>query len=113
MNYNFDLRPYEAKCFISDEDWQMIFESGAYIQTGKVYHAVFKRHVLTFKITEVENGLVNCELLSKRKVPCGKYKLPMLDNTMSFKQRSAVYLERERLQKGRELDDEHFLIYGT
>ena len=106
---NFDIRPFEAQCFVSDEEWQMILESGAYIQTGKVYHTVFKRNVITFKITEVGN----VELLNKRRVPCSKYELPMLDNTMSFKQRQAVYLERERLQKGRQLDDEHYLIYGT
>lgn len=108
MEFNFDITAYDSQCFMSDSEWAMVLESGAFVKTGKVYHTVFKRKVLTFKITNVGN----VELLRIRNIPCARYKLPMLDNILSFNQRAAAILECDRLSRGRELDDELFNIYG-
>lgn len=105
---DFDIRPFESKCFISDMEWQMILESGAYRKIGKCNYAVYKNHVLTFKIQE--NGLV--ELLQKRRKPAANYTLPALTMGMNFSQRVAVYKEERRLVRGQELDVEHYLKYA-
>ncbi len=105
---NFDIRPFESKCFISDKEWQMITESGAYRKIGKCYYAVYKNHVLTYMIKD--NGLI--ELLQKRRKPVVNYTLPALTVGMNFQQRVAVYKEERRLVRGQELDVEHFLKYA-
>lgn len=104
---DYDILPFESQCFLSDLEWSAIIESGTYIKTGNVYHTIFKKEVITFKMNEI--GM--CELLNRRKIPCKKYKLPIIDKNLSFSARKSVYLERENLQKGRELDDSNFLKY--
>lgn len=105
---DFDIRPFESKCFISDKEWQMIIQSGSFQKIGKCYYAVYKNHVLTFSIQK--NGIIN--LLQKRKKPAENYELPALTVGMSFDKRVAVYKEERRLIRGQELDVEHFLKYA-
>ena len=109
MTFDFDLGPFEIKCFISDMEWQMIIQSGSFMKLGKCNYAVYRNHVLTFIIRE--NGLI--ELLNKRRIPCKNYVLPIVTNTMNYSQRVNAYLEQSRISKGVELDAEHFLKYGT
>lgn len=106
---DFDIRPFESKCFISDREWSMIIQSRALIKLGKCYYAVYKNHVLTFFIHK--NGLI--DLLQKRRKPAVNYVLPALVIGMSFKQRVAVYKEERRLMRGEELDVEYFKIYAA
>jgi hypothetical protein len=108
MNLDFDYKNFDAQCPVSDKEWEMILLSGTFVKTGKVCHTIYKRQVLTFMF---KNG--NVELLNQRKVPSPKYSLPLLDNTVSFNKRAAVYLEREQLRSGRQLDDGNWKIYGT
>ncbi len=107
---DFDIRQFkESGCFLQDEDAQMIIDSGIYIKSENKYYTVFKKHRVKFTISEI--GSVT--LLSYDKIKVPRYKLALIDNTMSFKQRCAVYLEQERFIKGQTLDDENLLIYGT
>ena len=109
MNFDFDIRPFEHKCFVSDEEWQMILESGAYRKIGEKYFTIYKNHILTFIIRE--NGMI--ELLQRRRKPAVNYELPVLTADMNFAQRRAVYMEEICLSRGREIDMKNFLIYGT
>jgi hypothetical protein len=104
----FDLSKYEAQSLVSDSEWQMIFESGTVVQTGKTYHVVFKNRVITFNI---RNN--NPTILNIRRTPNSNYQLPLLSKTASFKQRAAVYLELEKLRSSKDLDDGNYLIYAA
>lgn len=106
---NFDIRPFESQCVISDAEWNMIMESGSFIKLKNCYYTIYKNHIITFMI--YRNGLV--QLLQKRRKPCKNYILPVLTIDMNFSQRVAVYKEERRLLKGLYIDEENLLKYGT
>ena len=109
MNFDFDIRHFDSKSFISDLEWEMILQSGSYQKIKNSYYTIYKNHILTFIIRE--NGMV--ELLQKRRKPAENYVLPALLANMNFAQRAAVYKEEVCLSRGQELDMKNFLIYGT
>lgn len=86
MNFEFDLKPFEAKCFISDKTWEMIISSGSFMTIGRTNYAVYGGHVLTFVIRP--NGLV--ELLNRFRKPCPDYELPVVTKEHSYSQRVAA-----------------------